>query len=68
MPWRTVPFFFDGGGRALSGTTTRCGLVPFGGLINRFSMAADQTGSATVTVKAVALGSYTGPGFRNGYL
>jgi hypothetical protein len=25
-------------------------------------MAADQTGSATVTVKAVTLGSFTGPG------
>ncbi len=62
MPWRTVSFFFDGGGSPLSGTTTRCGLVPFGGLINRFSMAADQTGSATITVKAVALGSFTGPG------
>jgi len=61
MPWRTVSFFFDGGGSPLSGTTTRCGLVPFGGVINRFSMAADQTGSATVTVKAVALGSFTGP-------
>jgi len=62
MPWRTVPFFFDGGGSALAGTSTRCGLVPFGGLINRFSMVGDQSGSATVTVKAVGLGAYTGPG------
>ena len=61
MPFRTVAFFFDGGGSALSGTTTRCTLVPFGGNINQFSMAADQSGSATVTVKAVAFGSYTGP-------
>jgi len=61
-PWRTVPFFFDGGGSALSGSITRCGLVSFGGKINQFSMAADQSGSATVTVKAIAFGSYTGPG------
>ena len=61
MPWRTVPFFFDGGGSALSGTTTRCTLVPFGGIINRFSMLADQSGSANLTVKAIAMGSYTGP-------
>ncbi len=62
MPWRTVPFFFDGGGSALTGTITRCTLVPFGGIINRFSMLADQSGSAKLTVKAVAMGSYTGPG------
>lgn len=62
MPYRAIPFFFDGGVSALSGTTTRCGLVPFGGYINQFSMAADQAGSATITVKAVAFGSYTGPG------
>ena len=62
MPYRTIPFFFDGGGSALSGTITRCGVVPFGGYINQFSMAADQTGSATITVKTGAFGSYTGPG------
>jgi hypothetical protein len=62
MPWRTVNFNFDGGGSALSGTTTRCSPVPFGGYINQFSMQADQTGNATVTVKTVAMGSYTGPG------
>jgi hypothetical protein len=62
MPYRTVPFFFDGGGGPLSGTTTRCGLVSFGGQINQFSMAADQAGTARITVKAVVFGSYTGPG------
>jgi hypothetical protein len=60
MPWRTIPFFFDGGGSALSGSTTRCAVVPFGGAVNRFSMLADQSGTATVTVKMVALGSYSG--------
>jgi len=62
MPWRVFPFFFDGSGSALSGTTTRCGLMPYGGRINRFSMFADQSGTATITVKSVAAGSYTGPG------
>jgi hypothetical protein len=62
MPYRAVGFFFDGGGAALAGTATRCSLTPFGGVINQFSMAADQAGGATVTVKTVALGSYTGPG------
>jgi hypothetical protein len=61
MPWRTIPFTFDGGGSALSGTTTRCTLVPFGGYINQFSAQGDQAGSVTITVKAVALASYTGP-------
>ena len=61
MPFKTVAFFFDGGGAALSGTTSRCSLISFGGTINQFSMAADQAGAATVTVKAVGLGSYTGP-------
>ena len=60
MPWRTVPFFFDGGGSALTGTITRCTLVPFGRIINRFSMLADQSGSAKLTVKAVAMGSIPG--------
>ncbi|HTS62157.1 MAG TPA: hypothetical protein VMH28_09030 [Candidatus Acidoferrales bacterium] len=62
MPWRTIPFFFDGGGQPLASNITRCGRVPFGGVINQFSMAADQPGSATVTVKAAALGSYAGAG------
>jgi hypothetical protein len=61
MPWRSVPFFFDGGGSPLTGTTTRCTLVPFGGIINRFSMLADQSGSAKVSVKAVPMSSYAGP-------
>ena len=62
MPWRTIPFFFDGGGSALSGTITRCTSITFGGVINKFFVQADQSGSATITVKTVASGSYTGPG------
>jgi hypothetical protein len=62
MPYRTVNFSFDSGGSALTGTTTRCSSpLPFGGVINRFSMLADQTGSATVIVKSVDLASYNGP-------
>ena len=61
MPWRTIPFYFDGGGVALTGPISRCGLVSVGGQINQFSMFADQTGNATVTVKAIAFSSYTGP-------
>ena len=62
MPYRAVTFSFDGGGSALTGTTTRCSApLAFGGVINRFSMYADQSGNATVTVKTVLAGSYTGP-------
>jgi hypothetical protein len=61
MPWRTIPFFFDGGGSALSGTITRCTPITFGGVVNKFFVQADQSGSATITVKTVASGSYTGP-------
>lgn len=60
--YRSVVGFFDGGGAALSGTTTRCQQVNFGGTINEFSMVADQSGNATVTVLAISFGSYTGPG------
>jgi hypothetical protein len=61
MPYRTIGFFFDGGGSPLAGTTTRCSLAGFGGTIAQFAMAADQPGNATVTVKAVNISSYTGP-------
>jgi hypothetical protein len=61
MPWRTIPFFFDGGGGPLTGTVTRCGLVSFGGQITTFSMAADLVGSARVTVKTAPFETYTGP-------
>jgi hypothetical protein len=61
MPYRSIGFSFDGGGSPLSGTTTRCTLAKVGGTITQFEMVADQPGTGTVTVKAVALGSYTGP-------
>ncbi|HKA00986.1 MAG TPA: hypothetical protein VKE70_30950 [Candidatus Solibacter sp.] len=61
MPYRSIPFFFDGGGNALAGTTTRCAPIGFGGLINKFTMASDQAGSARITVKTIDLNNYTGP-------
>jgi len=58
---RTVGVQFDGGGSALSGTITRCGLVTFSGTIVSATLTADQSGVATVDVKTVAYSSYTGP-------
>jgi hypothetical protein len=59
--YRTVGAFFDGGASILTGSTTRCANVPFAGTINEFSLTGDQSGTATVTVKAVPTASYTGP-------
>ena len=59
--YRTVGAFYDGGGSVLTGSTTRCANVPFAGTINEFSLTGDQSGTATVTIKAVTTGSYTGP-------
>lgn len=59
---REVNAVFDGGGSALSGTTTRCRQVNFAGTIQEFSAVGDQSGSATVKVLTVAFASYTGPG------
>lgn len=51
MPYRSINFQFDGGGSALSGTTTRCSQkIPFGGVINQFAMYADQSGNASIAV------------------
>lgn len=57
---RSVPFFFDGAGSAVS-AATRCGVVRFAGAITGFTMISDVSGNATVDVKTVAFGSYTGP-------
>lgn len=57
---RTVGAFFDGGGSAVT-AITRCRVVDYGGTIQSFTMIGDQSGTATVTVKTVAFGSYTGP-------
>jgi hypothetical protein len=59
--YRDIIVVFDGGGSALSGTTTRCREVSFGGTINQYTAVADVSGSATITIKTVAYGSYTGP-------
>jgi hypothetical protein len=61
MPYRSINFSFDGGGSGLVAPITRCQTISFGGAINKFSMTADQTGSASVQVLAVPFGSYTGP-------
>lgn len=58
---RTVGTFFDGGGAALT-AMTRCTNVYYAGTINQVVIITDQSGSATVDVKTVAFGSYTGPG------
>jgi hypothetical protein len=59
---RAVSVVFDGGGAALSGTVTRCSQVNYGGTINKATVISDVSGSATVDVRTVAYGSYTGPG------
>lgn len=52
---------FDGGGSALSGTTTRCVRVWYAGTITGATMIGDQSGNATVKVKKVGYSSFTGP-------
>jgi hypothetical protein len=58
---RTIGVTFDGGGSALSGSITRCVPVNFGGTITGATIVGDQTGSATVDVRTVVYGSYSGP-------
>jgi hypothetical protein len=60
--YREVSAFFDGGGSALSGTVQACRVVSYAGTINSFTVAADQSGSATIKVLTVAFASYTGIG------
>ena len=59
---RSVSVFFDGGGTALSGTLSRCSQVNYAGTIEKVTILADQSGSATIDVRTVAYASYTGPG------
>lgn len=59
--YRDISVVFDGGGSALSGTTTRCREVSFGGTINQYTAVADVSGSATITIKTAPYSSYTGP-------
>ena len=64
---RTIGFSFDGGGSALSGTITRCVRVPYAGTITGWYIDADQSGSATFSVRSVAFASYTGSAGYSGY-
>lgn len=59
---REINFLFDGGGSALSGTSTRCRYVNFAGTIQQITVTGDQSGSATVKILSVSYASYTGPG------
>lgn len=61
MPYRSVSFFFDGGGAPLT-AITRCTPIRIGGQIVQFTMSADQTSTGKITVKAVSSATYTGPG------
>ena len=58
---RQPSVFFDGGGSALSGSLTRCAHYDYGGTINKVTIISDVSGSATIDVRTVADGSYTGP-------
>src|SRR5208337_420450 len=58
---RSISVIFDGAGSALSGTISRCSQVNYAGTIEKASIVADQSGSATVDVRTVAYSSYTGP-------
>ena len=58
---RSVSVVFDGGGSALTGTISRCTQVNYAGTIEKVSILADQSGSATIDVRTVAYASYTGP-------
>lgn len=58
---RTIGAVFDGGGSALTGTTTRCTYVPYSGTIQAATLISDVPGTATVDVRTVAYSSYTGP-------
>lgn len=65
---RRITFDFDGGGSPLVGVMTRCTPVNFGGTIQQFALVGDVSGSATITVKGVALGAgYTGTAGFGGY-
>lgn len=58
--YREISFFFDGGGSAITSAITRCGQVDFAGTINKFTLLADVSGTAKVTIYTLGTGSYTG--------
>lgn len=57
---RTVSFYFDGGGSAITATTS-CTHVNYAGTIQSFTMIGQASGNATVDVQTVAYSSWTGP-------
>lgn len=67
MNIRDVGFNFSNGGAALSGTTTVCDVVEVAGTITKWYVVGDVSGSATIGVKSVATGSYTGIAGFSGY-
>ena len=64
---REVGYHFDGGGSALTGTTTYCTQVLVTGTILGWYIDADESGSATFGVRSVTFGSYTGIAGYAGY-
>lgn len=56
---RTIRMSFDNGGAALTARSV-CRVADFAGVIQQVTLLADQTGSATVDIRTVAYGSYTG--------
>ena len=52
MPYRAIPFTFDGGGAVPAAATACSPELTFGGIINRFSMYGNASGNATIVVSA----------------
>ena len=64
---RSLGYHFDGGGSALSGTTTYCAQAQSAGTIFAWYVSADAAGNATFGIRSVAFGSYTGVAGYSGY-
>lgn len=64
---RQIAVHFDGGGSAITGTTTTCQRVPYAGTINGWYIDSDVSGSGTLGVRSVAFASYTGTSGYSGY-
>jgi hypothetical protein len=52
MPYKSIPFTFDGAGSVPTAATACSPELTFGGIVNRFSMYGDVSGNATVVVSA----------------
>lgn len=64
---RQLGISFNGNGSALSGTLTGCTRAPYSGSATGWYVWADVSGSATIGVRTVAFGSYTGTAGYSGY-